>query len=67
MTAMYTSAAGDLPAFVPSLNLSRSGVINVFASQSDGRILIGGRLDSINGVPRRKLAGVDATRLVDPI
>jgi hypothetical protein len=54
------------PLLDPDLQLKIGGDVRVLLRQPDGTLLIGGRFDSINGVPRANLARLRADGSLDP-
>lgn len=53
------------PAALPNLRLSKEGTVNAIAVQPDGKIIVGGKFTSVNGVDRRNLARLNPDGSVD--
>ncbi len=53
------------PTKLPNLRLSKGGRVRAMARQDDGKIVIGGTFDSVNGVPRVNLARISPDGSVD--
>src|SRR5712672_3346148 len=53
---LVTAAPGD----VDTLNVPVNGQVQAFALQPDGKIIIGGQFNSVQGVARSKIARLNA-------
>src|SRR4051794_4606431 len=53
------------PASLPDLHLSIAGEIFAVSRQSDGKIIVGGRFSSVNGIYRNNLARINPNGTLD--
>jgi hypothetical protein len=57
--------AGNLPAILPNLQLTRNGTVNAISVQPDGKLIVGGTFTSISGIPHTNLARLNLDGTVD--
>jgi len=55
----------SVPARIPDLHLTQAGEVRTMLYQEDGKLIIGGRFVSVNGVPRNNLARLNPNGSVD--
>src|SRR2546421_4067319 len=53
------------PATLPDLQLTGAGLIWAMAVQDDGKVIIGGQFDAVNGIPRTNIARINRDGSVD--
>src|SRR5213075_3463329 len=53
------------PATLPDLRLTRGGQVEAIAIQADGKVIVGGVFEAINGVARRNLGRLNPNGSVD--
>src|SRR5213592_5055404 len=53
------------PATLPNARISTGGRVRAIALQNDGKVIIGGRFESVNGIPRNNIARINVNGSLD--